>query len=173
MCCRLYVFVAWVWSIVWYLALDPLRWGVSWVLNENGVRNRATWRREQVPLTAMPAALSQDLQQRSIPTCRTAGSPTAAARAAQRSLGAACSRAGRGLRRCDELLWLPQDAARKYLGVNPAENVGPAGMGEITSHNPLGRGGAYFPTADELRHAAVVFVRNLDTSNMEEVYIQQ
>ena len=42
------MFVAWVWSILWYLALDPLRWALSWCLNENGMRNRSTWRSEQV-----------------------------------------------------------------------------------------------------------------------------
>ena len=45
---RYYIFLAWVWSLLWYLALDPLRWAVSWVLNENGMRSRDTWRREQV-----------------------------------------------------------------------------------------------------------------------------
>lgn len=40
--------VAWVWSLLWYLALDPLKWALAWVLNENGVRSSATWLREQV-----------------------------------------------------------------------------------------------------------------------------
>ena len=66
---------------------------------------------------------------------------------------------------------MAQDAARKALGANPVENAGPAGMAEITANNPFGRGAPHFPSPDELRHAAVIFIRNLDTSGMEEVYI--
>ena len=47
------MFVAWVWSILWYLALDPLRWALAWCLNENGMRNRSTWRSEQVGLAVV------------------------------------------------------------------------------------------------------------------------
>ena len=64
-----------------------------------------------------------------------------------------------------------QDAARKSLGSNPVENVGPAGMVEVTSHNPLGRGAPRFPSPDELQHAAVVFVKNLDTSGLETIFL--
>eukprot|EP00884_Botryococcus_braunii_P002708 jgi/Botrbrau1/12438/Bobra.0094s0007.1 len=38
--CGAYVIVAWVWSVIWYVALDPIKWGVAWILNEDGIRNR-------------------------------------------------------------------------------------------------------------------------------------
>ena len=40
--------VAWIWSLLWYLALDPLKWALAWVLNENGMRSSSTWRLDQV-----------------------------------------------------------------------------------------------------------------------------
>ncbi|KAF8059373.1 PMA1 [Scenedesmus sp. PABB004] len=43
--CAYYVIVAWIWSALWYLALDPIKWGLMWCLNEEGVRSRASWRR--------------------------------------------------------------------------------------------------------------------------------
>ena len=32
--------VAWIWSIIWYLGLDPIKWVMMYILNEDGVRNR-------------------------------------------------------------------------------------------------------------------------------------
>lgn len=35
-----YVIVAWIWSLIWYLGLDPIKWMMMYALNEDGVRNR-------------------------------------------------------------------------------------------------------------------------------------
>ncbi|WIA34892.1 hypothetical protein OEZ86_013179 [Tetradesmus obliquus] len=43
--CTYYVVVAWIWSLIWYVALDPLKWLLIWALNEDGVRSRASWKR--------------------------------------------------------------------------------------------------------------------------------
>jgi hypothetical protein len=31
-------------SIIWYVALDPLKWLMMYILNEEGVRDRRAWR---------------------------------------------------------------------------------------------------------------------------------
>lgn len=36
--CRYYVVVAWIWAIIWYVALDPIKWGMAWILDEEGYR---------------------------------------------------------------------------------------------------------------------------------------
>ena len=46
--------MAWVWSLLWYLVLDPLKWALAWILNEGGMRSSDTWLREQVPAIAVP-----------------------------------------------------------------------------------------------------------------------
>lgn len=51
--CGAWVVVAWVWSIIWYLGLDFLKWGLMWALNEDGVRSRVSLRRF---LRARPAS---------------------------------------------------------------------------------------------------------------------
>jgi ammonia channel protein AmtB len=38
--CSGYVIVAWIWSAIWYLPLDLIKWGMCWVLNEDGFRDR-------------------------------------------------------------------------------------------------------------------------------------
>lgn len=64
-----------------------------------------------------------------------------------------------------------QEAARKQLGGNPEENIGPAGMGRAGWRNPLGRGGpGKLVSATELDRASVVMVRNIDTSDYEAYY---
>lgn len=37
---RYYVIVAWIWSLMFYLGLDPLKWLMAWVMNEDGFRDR-------------------------------------------------------------------------------------------------------------------------------------
>ena len=37
--CTYYVIVALIWSIIWYVALDPIKWIMAWILNEDGFRN--------------------------------------------------------------------------------------------------------------------------------------
>ena len=39
--CSYYVIVAWIWSIIWYLGLDPIKWAMMYALNEDGWRNKA------------------------------------------------------------------------------------------------------------------------------------
>lgn len=38
-CCRAYVIVAWIWSGIWYVLLDPIKWALCWMLNEDGFRD--------------------------------------------------------------------------------------------------------------------------------------
>lgn len=37
--CTYYVVVALIWSIIWYVALDPIKWIMAWMLNEDGFRD--------------------------------------------------------------------------------------------------------------------------------------
>ena len=39
--CSYYVIVAWIWSLIWYLGLDPIKWMMMYALNEDGVRNKS------------------------------------------------------------------------------------------------------------------------------------
>lgn len=34
-----YVIVAWIWSLIWYLGLDPIKWMMMYALNEDGWRD--------------------------------------------------------------------------------------------------------------------------------------
>lgn len=64
-----------------------------------------------------------------------------------------------------------QNAARKLLGINPEENVGPAGMGRAGWRNPLGRGGgSILLTPADMDRASVVMVRNIDAGTYETFY---
>ena len=36
---------AWIWSLIWYVPLDPLKWIMVWVLNEDGIRNQLSFRK--------------------------------------------------------------------------------------------------------------------------------
>jgi len=38
--CGWYVLVAWVWSIIWHMGMDPLKFVMMWVLNEDGFRGQ-------------------------------------------------------------------------------------------------------------------------------------
>ena len=38
--CTYYVVVAIVWSIIWYIGLDPIKWCLAYALNEDGFRDR-------------------------------------------------------------------------------------------------------------------------------------
>ena len=37
--CSYYVIVAWIWSLIWYLGLDPIKWMMMYALNEDGWRD--------------------------------------------------------------------------------------------------------------------------------------
>jgi len=43
--CVGYTAVAWVWSIVWYVLLDPIKWALCWLLNEDGFRDMDAWQK--------------------------------------------------------------------------------------------------------------------------------
>ncbi len=32
--------VAWIWSAIWYVLLDPIKWALCWILNEDGFKDR-------------------------------------------------------------------------------------------------------------------------------------
>ena len=35
-----YVIVAWIWALIWYLGLDPIKWMMMYFLNEDGIRDK-------------------------------------------------------------------------------------------------------------------------------------
>ena len=37
--CTYYVVASWIWAIIWYFGLDPLKWAMFYLLNEEGFRN--------------------------------------------------------------------------------------------------------------------------------------
>lgn len=45
--CSYYVIVAWIWSIIWYLGLDPIKWVMMWILNEDGWRDHAAFKKQK------------------------------------------------------------------------------------------------------------------------------
>ncbi|KAK9829684.1 hypothetical protein WJX72_007324 [[Myrmecia] bisecta] len=45
--CTYYLIVAWVWSIIWYMGLDPIKWLLAFLLNEDGMRDLALHKKEQ------------------------------------------------------------------------------------------------------------------------------
>jgi H+-transporting ATPase len=42
-----YVVAAWIWAIIWYLGLDPIKWVLAWIFNEDGFRNKTAFLAEQ------------------------------------------------------------------------------------------------------------------------------
>ena len=38
--CTYYVVVGIIWSIIWYVGLDPIKWMMAYILNEDGFRDR-------------------------------------------------------------------------------------------------------------------------------------
>ena len=45
--CSGYVIVAWIWSALWYVLLDPIKWALCYWLNEDGFRDYPLWRRNK------------------------------------------------------------------------------------------------------------------------------
>mmetsp|Transcript_11130 Transcript_11130/g.33371 ORF Transcript_11130/g.33371 Transcript_11130/m.33371 type:complete len:1061 (-) Transcript_11130:545-3727(-) len=39
--CTYYIVVAIIWSLIWYIGLDPIKWAMMWILNEDGMRDMA------------------------------------------------------------------------------------------------------------------------------------
>ena len=59
--CSYYVIVAWIWSIIWYLGLDPIKWAMMYALNEDGWRNKAAHKEaKQVRARATWQAYARD-----------------------------------------------------------------------------------------------------------------
>ena len=44
---RYYVIVAWIWSLIWHMGLDPLKWLMAYIMNEDGVRDRSPLHRRR------------------------------------------------------------------------------------------------------------------------------
>ena len=38
--CRSWVLVSWIWSLLWHMPLDLIKWAMAYVLNEDGFRQR-------------------------------------------------------------------------------------------------------------------------------------
>ena len=49
--CRYYVIVAWIWAIIWYFGLDPIKWALAFALDEEGMR---TGKRGAIDRTQAP-----------------------------------------------------------------------------------------------------------------------
>ena len=41
--------VAWIWAIIFYMGLDPIKWAMAWAMNEDGFRTRTLTRRREPP----------------------------------------------------------------------------------------------------------------------------
>ncbi len=49
--CRYYVIVAWIWAVIWYFGLDPIKWALAYALDEEGMR---TGKRGAIDRTQAP-----------------------------------------------------------------------------------------------------------------------
>ncbi|KAL3143237.1 hypothetical protein ABBQ38_002088 [Trebouxia sp. C0009 RCD-2024] len=49
--CTYYVIAAWIWAIIWYMGLDPIKWALAWALDEDSMR---TGRRGLIDRTQAP-----------------------------------------------------------------------------------------------------------------------
>ncbi|KAJ9508211.1 hypothetical protein QJQ45_021608 [Haematococcus lacustris] len=45
--CTGYVIVAWIWSAIWYMPLDLVKWMMCWILNEDGFRDQPAWKKQK------------------------------------------------------------------------------------------------------------------------------
>ncbi len=59
---RAWVIVAWVWSIIWYMPLDLIKWAMAYVLNEDGFRDRAHGRTPKTVASETGGALPEDIR---------------------------------------------------------------------------------------------------------------
>ncbi|GAB4823503.1 hypothetical protein N2152v2_010549 [Parachlorella kessleri] len=41
--CTYYVIAAWIWAIIWHMGLDPIKWAMMYILNEEGIRQRGLY----------------------------------------------------------------------------------------------------------------------------------
>ena len=40
--CSGYILVAWIWALLFYVPLDPIKWVMLWILNEENLRKRVS-----------------------------------------------------------------------------------------------------------------------------------
>lgn len=60
--CTGYVIVAWIWSAIWYMGLDPIKWALCWVLNDDGFRDAAKFRADQRRHNAATPSLKASME---------------------------------------------------------------------------------------------------------------
>lgn len=69
--CLGYVLVAWIWTGIWYVLLDPIKWALCWMLNEDGFRDMATMkheRRQELGRTSQQKAADVGVTGMTVPT---------------------------------------------------------------------------------------------------------
>eukprot|EP00873_Tetraselmis_striata_P002602 jgi/Tetstr1/422866/TSEL_013657.t1 len=54
--CGWYVLVAWLWSAAWHLAMDPLKFAMSWAMNEDGARRGSCFGRSSALMAGADAS---------------------------------------------------------------------------------------------------------------------
>ena len=64
--CTYYAVVAWVWAAIWYIGLDPIKWLMMWVLNEEGIRGRSFWAGTLVDRKEITGAAAQGISRTSV-----------------------------------------------------------------------------------------------------------
>lgn len=45
--CTYWILVAWIWSAIWYVLLDPIKWMLAYALNEDGFRDHNSWLKDK------------------------------------------------------------------------------------------------------------------------------
>ena len=61
--------VAWIWSIIFYLGLDPIKWAMAYAMNEDGFRTRTLNRRRQQPPPEVRPCMRQRYSGVGVKTC--------------------------------------------------------------------------------------------------------
>ena len=51
--------MAWIWSFIWHLPLDLIKWGMAYVLNEDGFRDRMHGRQPSTIADSQAVALPE------------------------------------------------------------------------------------------------------------------
>jgi H+-transporting ATPase len=41
--CTYYAVAAWIWAAIWYFGLDPIKWAMHYILNEEGIRQQSLY----------------------------------------------------------------------------------------------------------------------------------
>lgn len=61
--CRYYVIVAWIWAALFYLGLDPIKFAMMWISNEEGFRDRSLFFRKRRRVRQLPRSDTSPLMQ--------------------------------------------------------------------------------------------------------------